>query len=102
VRRGHGTPAPYDPPARLVVSGLYRYTRNPMYVALVVVLLGEGLWCWSYSIGIYAAVVALAFHLRVVIYEEPHLTSLFGNDFLIYRSRVARWIPSWRNRPNGK
>jgi protein-S-isoprenylcysteine O-methyltransferase Ste14 len=99
VRRGHGTPAPYDPPARLVVSGLYRYTRNPMYVALVGVLLGEALWCWSSSLVIYAAIVALAFHLRVVIYEEPKLMTLFGNEFLTYRASVSRWIPSWRNGP---
>jgi protein-S-isoprenylcysteine O-methyltransferase Ste14 len=93
VRRGHGTPAPYDPPKKLVIAGLYQYTRNPMYVGLVIVLVGEALWSWSTLLLTYAAAVALAFHLRVLIYEEPKLTELFGRDFLDYRQRVSRWIP---------
>ena len=99
VRRGQGTPAPYDPPRKLVVAGLYRFTRNPMYVALAIVLLGEALWCWSSPLLIYAGIVALAFHLRVLIYEEPKLTELFGEDFAAYRARVPRWIPRLRAGP---
>ena len=92
-RRGLGTPAPYDPPKKLVVAGLYRYTRNPMYVALVLALVGESIWSQSRGMMIYTAVVAVGFHLRVVIHEEPKLTELFGDEFADYRRRVPRWLP---------
>ena len=96
ARRGQGTPAPYDPPKLLVVAGLYRFTRNPMYVGLVVTLLGESLWSESWRLLVYAGVVAVAFHLRVLSYEEPKLTKLFGEQFEAYRARVPRWVPRLR------
>ena len=92
VVRGRGTPAPYDPPRALVVQGLYRFTRNPMYLGIVIALLGEAIWTWSGALLLYAALVGLAFHLRVVIYEEPKLTELFGDEFGEYRGRVRRWL----------
>lgn len=92
VVRGQGTPAPYDPPRRLVVQGLYRYTRNPMYVGIAIALIGESIWRWSGGLLLYAAVVAVAFHLRVLLYEEPKLRELFGAEFDEYRRRVPRWI----------
>jgi protein-S-isoprenylcysteine O-methyltransferase Ste14 len=92
VVRGLGTPAPYDPPKRLVVAGLYRYTRNPMYVGIDLALVGESLWRWSASLLLYTAVVSVAFHLRVLFYEEPRLTELFGEEFTRYKAGVPRWI----------
>ena len=91
--RGRGTPAPYDPPRELVVSGLYRFVRNPMYVGVVGSIVGQAAVYRSRSILWYAALVAVGFHLRVVIYEEPKLKGLFGKSFTDYCARVPRWIP---------
>ncbi|HWP45479.1 MAG TPA: isoprenylcysteine carboxylmethyltransferase family protein, partial [Blastocatellia bacterium] len=91
--KGRGTPAPYDPPRRLVVSGLYRYTRNPMYVGIVTLLIGEALAFRSISLAIYSAAVWPLFHLRVIYYEEPKLRELFGQDYLDYCKKVSRWLP---------
>jgi protein-S-isoprenylcysteine O-methyltransferase Ste14 len=103
VVRGHGTPAPVAPPKQLVVSGQYRHVRNPMYVALVAIVLGQAAWFGSRALAAYAAVLLLLFHLRVVTYEEPRLTELFGADFAAYRRSVPRWIPRvspWRASPS--
>jgi len=100
ARRGRGTPAPYDPPRALVTNGLYRFVRNPMYVGVLVAILGLALWWWSSSVLIYAVVVAIAFHLRVLIYEEPRLTRSFASDFAEYRARVPRWLPRLRQHGN--
>ena len=91
--RGRGTPNPADPPRELVVDGLYRFVRNPMYVAIVASLLGQAATYRSTSVVWYAVIVALGFHLRVVVYEEPKLTELFGDSYAEYRRRVPRWIP---------
>lgn len=91
--RGRGTPAPWDPPKRLVVTGPYRYVRNPMYVASLILLAGEALLFGSSGVAIYAAVVWLAYHLRVVLYEEPALRSQFGSEYDGYLAVVPRWIP---------
>jgi protein-S-isoprenylcysteine O-methyltransferase Ste14 len=100
VRRGHGTPAPFAPPRRLVVTGQYRHVRNPMYVALMVIVVGQALWCGNRALGLYAAVLFVLFHLRVVTYEEPQLAKLFGGEFDDYRRGVPRWLPRvtpWRS-----
>jgi len=97
--RGSGTPAPFDPPRRLVVSGLYRHVRNPMYVGVLLALAGESLLTRSLPLAVYAASFALAFHLRVVLHEEPALQRAFGADFEAYRANVPRWLPrlpGWR------
>jgi protein-S-isoprenylcysteine O-methyltransferase Ste14 len=94
---GRGTPAPIDAPRRLVVRGLYRWTRNPMYVGVLCVILGQALLFRAWSLVLYAAGVALAFHLFVRLYEEPHLRRTFGEDYEAYRARVPRWLP----RPGG-
>ena len=89
---GKGTLAPWAPPRKLVVVGLYRYTRNPMYVAVTLILLG---WAWSFrSLGllVYAAVIAIAFHLRIVLGEEPWLARTYGDEWRQYASRVPRWF----------
>lgn len=99
---GRGTLAPVDPPRKLVRVGLYRHVRNPMYLGVLVALVGEALFFESQVLGFYAAVVALAFHLFVVLFEEPSLRSLFGPDYERYRASVPRWIPRlrpWEERP---
>ena len=90
--RGKGTLAPWSPPQRLVVVGLYRYSRNPMYVSVLLVLLG---WTASFaSPGLlaYSAGIAAAFHLRVVFGEEPWLAQTHGANWQAYTSRVPRWL----------
>jgi len=89
--RGKGTLAPIDPPRHLVVSGFYRYTRNPMYNGVLAVLLGEAWLFSSTSILQYAIFVLVAFHLFVVLYEEPTLEAQFHNAYLVYRRSVPRW-----------
>jgi protein-S-isoprenylcysteine O-methyltransferase Ste14 len=89
---GRGTLAPWSPPRRLVTVGLYRWSRNPMYVAVALVLVGWAVWYRSRGLLIYAAGVCVAFHLRVLLYEEPTLTRMFGDEFIAYRRRVRRWF----------
>jgi protein-S-isoprenylcysteine O-methyltransferase Ste14 len=93
---GRGTPAPIDAPRRLVVRGLYRYVRNPMYVGVLLAILGWALHFASPVLLLYAAAVALAFHGFVVAYEEPTLRRIFGADYRDYAARVPRWIPRLR------
>jgi protein-S-isoprenylcysteine O-methyltransferase Ste14 len=90
---GKGTPAPVDAPRKLVVRGLYRLVRNPMYVSVLLILLGEVLRFEAPRLLGYAAIVWLAFHLFVVLYEEPNLRRRFGEDYEAYRKRVPRWWP---------
>jgi protein-S-isoprenylcysteine O-methyltransferase Ste14 len=90
---GKGTPAPIDPPKELVVRGLYRYVRNPMYVGMVAVLIGETLFFQSLALAAYVGAVLLVFTLFVVLYEEPALTRKFGDSYRRYREAVPRWIP---------
>lgn len=88
---GRGTLAPIDPPTILIVRGLYRYTRNPMYLAVIVVLLSEASFFSCTALLVYAAAVLTGFHLFVVLYEEPHLRSQFGQSFEEYLKAVPRW-----------
>ncbi|MBI2361052.1 MAG: isoprenylcysteine carboxylmethyltransferase family protein [Deltaproteobacteria bacterium] len=90
---GRGTPAPIDAPKKLVVRGLYRFTRNPIYVGMLTILLGWTVLFNALGLLIYALCVGLGFHLFVVFYEEPHLQKLFGNSYEEYRARVGRWLP---------
>ena len=88
---GRGTLAPVDPPRQLVVCGLYRFTRNPMYNGVFVLLLGEAWFFGSTSLITYAACVLVGFHLFVVLYEEPALTAQFHRSYQAYRRSVPRW-----------
>jgi protein-S-isoprenylcysteine O-methyltransferase Ste14 len=97
IRRGYGTPAPYDPPRRLVVAGLYRYVRNPQYIGVVLVVLSEALFFGSLVLLGYAAFFAIGYHLFVRFYEEPTLKRLFGEDYTRYCAAVPRWVPKWRS-----
>jgi len=98
---GDGTLAPWAPPRALVVTGLYRYSRNPMYIAVVLVLAGWALGSGSRFLTIYAIAVTLAFHLRVVVGEEPWLSRTYGEKWANYRDQVPRWI-QLRRRPIGR
>jgi protein-S-isoprenylcysteine O-methyltransferase Ste14 len=95
---GRGTPAPIDPPQRLVVRGPYRYCRNPMYIGVLTVIAGWALLFRSTAIALYAGAVATCFHLFVVAYEEPYLRRQFGASYAQYRARVRRWLPTLANR----
>jgi protein-S-isoprenylcysteine O-methyltransferase Ste14 len=90
---GRGTPAPVAPTETLVVSGAYRYVRNPMYVAVLAAIAGQALLLGSVTLLVYGAIVWLAAHAFVVSYEEPALQAQFGASFDAYRTHVPRWIP---------
>ena len=92
---GRGTLAPWAPPEQLVTTGLYGFTRNPMYVAVVLVLLGWAVLFHSWPLVVYAAAVAAAFHLRVVFGEEPWLAQTHGDRWSRYRADVPRWFARW-------
>ncbi len=94
--RGRGTPAPVLPPRHLVVSGLYRHVRNPMYVAVVAAIVGQGLLLGDLRVVGWGALVWAGFHLFVVGYEEPALRRTFGEEYDRFRAAVPRWIPRWR------
>ena len=90
---GRGTPAPFDPPRRLVVGGPYRTVRNPMYIGAGLALAGAALFYQSRALLTYAAAFLLITHLFVTWYEEPTLQRTFGEDYETYRSSVRRWWP---------
>ena len=89
---GKGTLAPWAPPTNLVTTGPYHYSRNPMYVAVTTMLCGWAVSFQSGPLALYALIVVLAFHLRVVSGEEPELARKFGAQWEEYRSRVPRWL----------
>jgi protein-S-isoprenylcysteine O-methyltransferase Ste14 len=92
-RLGRGTPVPIEPPQHLVITGLYRYSRNPMYVAQVAILLGLFLYRGELSLAGHAAIYAGVVQGWVVWREEPELRRRFGEEYLRYAQRVPRWIP---------
>ena len=99
--QGIGTPAPIFPTRHLVVHGFYRYVRNPMYVAVVALILGQALLFGSLHLIEYAAIAWLVTHLFILTYEEPTLHKTFGPEFETYRTQVPRWIPRltpWQSR----
>jgi protein-S-isoprenylcysteine O-methyltransferase Ste14 len=93
ARDGLGTPAPILPTEHLVVGGFYRYVRNPMYVGVAAAILGQAVFFGDTRLLIYGAVVWLAFHLFVLLYEEPTLERTFGEEYELFRKNVPRWIP---------
>jgi protein-S-isoprenylcysteine O-methyltransferase Ste14 len=93
---GRGTPAPFDPPRRLVVGGPYRYVRNPMYVGAALALAGAALFDRSLPLLGYTALFIAITHMFVVLYEEPTLRRTFGEAYEDYRLRVRRWLPTLR------
>ena len=96
---GLGTPAPIAPPQKLVVTGLYRYVRNPIYIAVVAVILGQALLFGDGRLLWYGALLWLSFHVVVVVFEEPALKETFDAEYESFRTNVPRWIPRvtpWR------
>jgi len=98
VTRGRGTPMPMDPPRHLVVRGPYRFVRNPMYLGMVLVLLGELSLAFSLGFAGYIAGWFACIHLLVVLYEEPTLRRKFGADYERYTREVGRWWPSFQRK----
>ncbi len=102
--RGFGTPAPVLPPRHLVVTGLYRHVRNPMYTAVLAIILGQALLFGSAALLGWALLFWFVVHLFVVLYEEPTLSGKFGDEYDAFRANVPRWIPrvrGWRGGAGG-
>ena len=96
---GKGTLAPWDPPKHLVVIGLYRFVRNPMYLGVLLLVLGWGIYLCSPALLLYLACLCVGFHVHVVRKEEPWLRAQFGKQWELYRQHVSRWLPRitpWR------
>jgi protein-S-isoprenylcysteine O-methyltransferase Ste14 len=99
-RVGRGTLAPVDPPRFAVRSGMYRVVRNPMYISVLTILLGEALLFRSVWLLAWMTIAAAMFHLFVVTYEEPTLRRRFGSDYRSYCGAVPRWLPRYRRPPH--
>jgi protein-S-isoprenylcysteine O-methyltransferase Ste14 len=95
---GRGTPAPFDPPRRLVIAGPYRFVRNPMYLGAILALAGAALFYQSWTLLGYCSAFALLMHVFVVAHEEPTLRASFGGDYADYCRRVSRWRPKVEDR----
>lgn len=93
ARRGRGTLSPVDPPKELVVQGLYRYVRNPMYLSVSAIVLGEVMLTKSMALFIYWVIWFACVNLFVMGYEEPYLRRQFGESYATYSRDVGRWIP---------
>lgn len=93
IRRGDGTPAHLDPPKALVVTGLYRHVRNPIYVGALLVQMGTIVWSGSVLLILYFLCFIVAFHILIVFFEEPVLKRMFGPAYDEYRRNVPRWVP---------
>ncbi|MGH9800489.1 MAG: methyltransferase family protein [Blastocatellia bacterium] len=97
---GKGTPIVFDPPKVLVARGLYRFVRNPMYVGILSILIGEAALFTSLTLAGFAAVMALIFHTFVVLYEEPNLRKRFGESYRSYCAQTPRWFPEFKSSVN--
>lgn len=89
---GKGTLAPIDPTKKLVVHGLYKYSRNPMYIGVLMILAGESLYFESYVMMVYMIVFCLIFTLFIMLVEEPRLKREFGESYKEYSKKVRRWL----------
>lgn len=96
--KGRGTPAPFDAPKRLIVDGIYGWTRNPMYLGGFLVLLGEGLLFASLPLLVVSATALMLFHVYLVAREEPKLREKFGVRYVEYTESVPRWLPRLHRR----
>jgi protein-S-isoprenylcysteine O-methyltransferase Ste14 len=101
ARSGLGTLSVIDPPRKLVVRGLYRYVRNPMYLSVVTIVLGELLLTGSPALLAYGAIGFGAINLFVLGYEEPNLRRRFGPAYEAYLREVGRWLPRLSRKPPG-
>ena len=91
--QGRGTPAPFAAPDRFVARGSYRVVRNPMYVGVLALIVGQALLLGREVLLVWAGAAALLFHIFVVLHEEPELRKRFGAEYEDYRRRVGRWLP---------
>jgi len=101
--QGLGTPAPAFPTRHLVVTGLYRYVRNPMYVAVVGLIAGQALLLGNRALLFYAIIVWMAFQIFVLLYEEPVLRKTYTAEYEVFCRNVPRWIPrlsTWNAPPS--
>ena len=98
---GKGTLAPWDPPKNLVLVGLYRYVRNPMYVGVITLVAGWSIFLGSPVLTLYTVALATGFHVRVIMNEEPWLSSQFGDEWARYSANVGRWLPRLKPWSNG-
>jgi protein-S-isoprenylcysteine O-methyltransferase Ste14 len=94
--KGHGSPIPIDPPKELVVTGFYRYVRNPIYAGVLLIFLGHFLWFGYLALLIYAIFSFVGVHFFVVLYEEPTLKRKFGAAYVEYLKHVPRWLPKFK------
>ena len=94
---GQGTPAPFDPPRKLVIAGPYRWVRNPMYIGAGLVLLGAAMFYGSIGLVLYTIIFWSMAHSFVLFYEEPVLRRKFGADYDAYVATRRRWLPRWRS-----
>ena len=99
---GKGTLAPWHPPRHLVVVGLYRRVRNPMYIAVLTIVTGWSVVFGSAWLIVYVFALAVGFHLRIVFYEEPMLRRQFPEEWRAYAAAVPRWLPRLRLHKGGK
>jgi protein-S-isoprenylcysteine O-methyltransferase Ste14 len=90
--KGRGTLSPADPTKHLVVAGLYKYSRNPMYLGVIMMLIGEAVFFQSSALWIYLVVVFIGFHLFILMHEEPRLKKDFEAEYKEYCKKVRRWI----------
>lgn len=98
ARYGRGTPAPPMAPEKLVTKGLYRYSRNPMYLGVLIMIAGWAVVFGDWRLVVYLAFVAAALNAFAVLYEERRLQRQFGAEYLRYKERVGRWSPHFRRR----
>lgn len=90
--RGRGTLSPADPTKKLVATGLYQFSRNPMYVGVTSMLIGEAIFFQSPALSLYALLIFTAFHLFIAFFEEPRLKKDFGDEYGAYCKKVRRWL----------
>jgi len=98
VRKGNGTPVPLDPPRELVVSGLYQYVRNPMYVGVLLIQVGNVLWFGTLAQAVYWFFLFIGFNLFIRANEEPSLRKTFGEAYQVYYQSMPRWFPHVKRR----
>ena len=98
---GKGTPAPIDAPKRLVVQGIYRYTRNPLYISMLTVIAGWAALFGTAVLVAYAGVLFVVYSLFVRLHEEPRLARVFGEEYAAYTQQVGRWLPRLPRRKVG-
>lgn len=92
VKSGVGSPAVFDQPKKLLSSNIYSYSRNPMYVSVIMIISGQILWYGNLLILGYGIVLGLALHMWIMFYEEPRLIKRFGKPYEDYKSKIPRWI----------